>query len=319
VRCPVTSTGGRCQSGQNRRTLRMSRRNARVATKKERQRRLAKEAHERRLERQAQRAKRTRQWSVGAIAVFVAAAVGVGVAAILGVFSTSTPLAKAAKAPTAIPSATPAPAPTPTPAMVNGKCVYTASGTASRKVSLPPATPDLTAKYTATMKTNRGNIVINLLGSQAPCTVGSFVSLASQKYFDNTPCHRLTTQGIFVLQCGDPTGTGSGGPGYGFNSENLTSLKPVPAASSSSSNLAIYPAGIVAMANTGQPGSNGSQFFLVYDKTELGPNYTPFGQVVSGLNIVQAVAKAGSDNSNGTGDGHPKEKVQIESVSISKA
>ena len=291
-----------------------------MATKRERQRRLAREAHARRLQRQAERARRTRQWSVGAIALVLVAAVGVGIAAILGVFSSATPVAKAAKTPTSTstPLATPTPTPTNTAAMVNGKCIYTPSGTASRKVNLPPATPDLTAKFAATIRTNRGTIIMDLFGKQAPCTVGSFVSLASQKYFDNTPCHRLTTSGIFVLQCGDPTGLGSGGPGYGFYNENLSSLKPAPAGSSGGS-VAIYPAGIVAMANTGQPGSNGSQFFLVYDKTELGPNYTPFGQIVSGLNIVQQVAKAGSDNSNGTGDGHPKETVQIESVTISKA
>jgi peptidyl-prolyl cis-trans isomerase B (cyclophilin B) len=297
----------------------MSRRNARVATKKARQRQLARQAHERRLERQAQRARRTRLWSVIAIAVVLVAAVGVGIAAVLGAFSASLPQAKAAKAPT--PTATAAASATPTPtstaAMVNGKCIYTSSGTASRKVTLPPATPDLAAKYTATITTNRGKIVMDLLGSQAPCTVGSFVSLAGQKYFNNTPCHRLTTQGLFVLQCGDPTGSGSGGPGYGFNSENLASLKQVTVAGSGK--LAIYPAGIVAMANTGQPGSNGSQFFLVYKKTELGDNYTPFANIVSGLNVVQAVANVGSDNSNGPGDGHPKETVLIESVTISKA
>jgi peptidyl-prolyl cis-trans isomerase B (cyclophilin B) len=299
----------------------MSRRNVRVATKKERQRRLAREAHARRLERHALRARRTRLWSVIGVAVVVVAAVGVGLAAILGAFSGTGSNAKAAsvKSPAATtPSATPTPSPSNTAAMVDGKCVYTAAGTASRKVTLPSATPDLTAKYTATVTTNRGTIVIDLLGSQAPCTVGSFVSLASQKYFSNTPCHRLTTKDIYVLQCGDPTGTGSGGPGYGFNSENLTSLKQVPIAGSTTK-LAVYPAGIVAMANTGQPGSNGSQFFLVYKKTQLGDNYTPFGQIVSGLNIIQAVASAGTDNSNGTGDGHPKEKVQIESVTISKA
>jgi peptidyl-prolyl cis-trans isomerase B (cyclophilin B) len=298
----------------------MSRRNARVATKKERQRKLAREAHERRLQRQARRARQTRQWSVGAIAVVLVAAVGIGMAAILGAFSTSGNKAKAAslKPAATTPTATPTPSPSNTAAMVDGKCIYTSSGTAARKVTVPPATPDLTAKYTATITTNRGTITIDLLGSQAPCTVGSFVSLASQKYFNNTPCHRLTTAGIFVLQCGDPTGTGSGGPGYGFNSENLTSIKEVsdPA---NGGQVGVYPAGMVAMANTGQPGSNGSQFFLVYKTTNLPASYTPFGTIVSGLNIVQTVAKAGSDNSNGAGDGHPKEKVQIESVSISKA
>jgi peptidyl-prolyl cis-trans isomerase B (cyclophilin B) len=108
-----------------------------------------------------------------------------------------------------------------------------------------------------------------------------------------------------VLQCGDPTGTGQGGPGYQFASENLSGAK--------------YTAGTVAMANAG-PGTNGSQFFLVYrDSKLLQPDYTPFGTVVKGLGIIQNVAKAGTDNANGPGDGHPKEKVVIERVIIKKA
>jgi peptidyl-prolyl cis-trans isomerase B (cyclophilin B) len=301
----------------------MSRRIARVATKKERQRKLARDAHQRRLERQESQARRTRQWAVSGIVFVVVAAVAVALAAIGGAFNSAAakPNAAATSTPTATAPATSTPTATPTPtstaAMVDGKCIYTPSGTAARKVSLPPATPDTTATYTATIKTNRGTIVMDLMGSAAPCTVGSFVSLADQNYFNNTECHRLTTSGIFVLQCGDPTGTGSGTPGYGFGNENLTSLKEVnvPAAGG---NEAIYPAGIVAMANTGQPDSNGSQFFLVYKTTDLPPSYTPFGTIVSGLSVVQNVAAAGSDNSNGTGDGHPKEKVQIESVTISK-
>jgi len=302
----------------------MSRRNAEVATKKERQRKLARDAYERRLERQSQRAQRAKQWSVVSIVVVLVVAVGVGVAAIGGAFGSKAKAAKPAAAPVTTPSvapsasATPTPSPASTSAMVDGKCQYLASGTAARKVKLPPARPHLKATYTATVKTNLGTIVIDLKNRAAPCTVGSFVSLASQQYFNNTICHRLTTTGIFVLQCGDPTGTGSGGPGYVFDTENLSSIKQVvvPAAGGKEG---IYPAGIVAMANTGQPDSNGSQFFLVYKKTNLPASYTPFGTIVSGLNIVQNVAKAGSDNSNGTGDGHPKEKVQIESVTISKA
>jgi peptidyl-prolyl cis-trans isomerase B (cyclophilin B) len=144
-------------------------------------------------------------------------------------------------------------------------------------------------------------IVIKLDPAKAPCTVNSFVYLAAQKYFDATPCHRLTTAGIFVLQCGDPTGTGSGGPGYEFGDENLTG--------------AMYPAGTVAMANAG-PGTNGSQFFLVYKDTTLAPNYTPFGTITGGLAVIQKVAAAGSDNSNGDGDGKPNLPVEITSVTV---
>jgi len=246
-----------------------------VATKKERQRQLARQAYERRLERQAVHARRVKQWWAGAIAVILVLGVGTGVAAAAGTFSPTKPLT----------------------------CSYIASGKAARKVSLPPKQPDASATYTAKITTNRGVINLNLLNSQAPCTVNSFVSLANQKYFNNTPCHRLTTSGIYVLQCGDPTGTGTGGPGYKFDDENLKGAKYTP--------------GTVAMANSGK-NTNGSQFFLVYKNSPLGANYTPFATITSGLNVIQDIAKVGSDNSNGTGDGHPKEKVQIESVTISK-
>ncbi len=171
-------------------------------------------------------------------------------------------------------------------------------------MGLPPAKPDDKASYQATIRTNHGDVVINLLNSKATCTVSSFVYLAAKKYFNGTHCQRLTTVDPFVLQCGDPTGTGKGGPGYTFASENLAG--------------ATYTAGTVAMANTGAPDSNGSQFFLVYKNSQLAPSYTPFGQVVKGLGIIQNVAKAGSDNASGAGDGHPKEKVVIESVTIKK-
>src|SRR5947209_6377383 len=104
----------------------------------------------------------------------------------------------------------------------------------------------------------------------APCTVNNFRSLIARHFYDNTPCHRLTTQGIYVLQCGDPSGKGTGGPGYTFADENLKGAK--------------YPRGTVAMANSG-PGTNGSQFFLVYKDTQLDPNYTPFGTITKGLDI----------------------------------
>jgi peptidyl-prolyl cis-trans isomerase B (cyclophilin B) len=274
-----------------------------VATKKERQRELARQAYERRMTRQARRARRTRQVWVSAIAAVLVIGVGIGSLALAGVLFKTPALAKK---PVASTSPSPSASAGPTSAMVNGKCVYTAVGTAARKVSLPQATPDTKATYTATMTTNRGTIVINMLNSKAPCTVNSFVSLAGQKFFDNTPCHRLTTaqSGIYVLQCGDPTGQGSGGPGYVFYTENLKG--------------ATYPAGTVAMANSNSADSNGSQFFLVYKNTPLPANYTPFGTITSGLSVLQAVANAGTDNSNGAGDGKPKEAVQIESMTISK-
>jgi peptidyl-prolyl cis-trans isomerase B (cyclophilin B) len=292
-----------------------------VATKRERQRKLARDAHARRMLRQAQRARRTRQLSVIAIVAVLVVAVGTGVAAAVGAFNSPKPAAAAGShSPSVTPSASATPPATPSPsttaAMVDGKCVYTSSGTAARQVSPPPAKPDLKATYVATIRTNRGSIVIDLKNKEAPCTVGSFVSLADQKFFNNTPCHRLTTSIIWVLQCGDPTGTGSGGPGYDFYTENLSSVKTETV---SGSTEGVYPAGTVAMARAQSQDTNGSQFFLVYKQSPLPqPGYTPFGTIVSGLRIIENVAKAGTDNSNGAGDGHPKEKVQIDSVTITK-
>jgi peptidyl-prolyl cis-trans isomerase B (cyclophilin B) len=154
---------------------------------------------------------------------------------------------------------------------------------------------------TFTLKTNCGDIQIEADGVNAPLTVVSMTYLANKGFFDKSPCHRLTTQGIFVLQCGDPSGTGSGGPAYTAPDENL----PKGVGN-------IYPAGSVAMANSG-PGTNGSQFFIVYDdNSRLGPNYTLWGRVIKGLEIVKAVAALGSNNSNGPGDGAPIQPIAIE-------
>ena len=167
----------------------------------------------------------------------------------------------------------------------------------------PPLTIARTA-YTARVVTNCGTIVVRLDGKKAPHTVNSFAFLAAHRYFDGTQCHRLTTSGIYVLQCGDPTGTGTGGPGYTIPDENLSG--------------ATYHAGTVAMANTGQPHSGGSQFFFVYANTQLPPKYTPFGHVVAGLNVLKAIAAAGEDDSNGPGDGKPRVPVVISSFRVTR-
>jgi len=161
------------------------------------------------------------------------------------------------------------------------------------------------AAYTATIKTNQGTIVATLDGAKAPHTVNSFNFLAGQGFFNNSPCHRLTTQGIFVLQCGDPTGTGTGGPGYTIPDENLAG--------------ATYPAGTFAMANTGQPHTGGSQFFICYAETALPPQYTPFGHVTQGLDVLKAIAANGEDDSNGPGDGKPNKPVIIQTFTVTKA
>jgi peptidyl-prolyl cis-trans isomerase B (cyclophilin B) len=166
--------------------------------------------------------------------------------------------------------------------------------------SAPPRIISKTA-YTARIVTNCGTIIVSLDGRAAPVTVNSFDFLAGRGYFTHTPCHRLTTSGIYVLQCGDPTGTGTGGPGYQFKDENLTG--------------ATYPAGTVAMANAG-PNTNGSQFFFVYANTDLPPSYTPFGRITAGLPILTRIAKAGSTPA---GDGKPNQPVVIESFAVTKA
>jgi peptidyl-prolyl cis-trans isomerase B (cyclophilin B) len=181
-------------------------------------------------------------------------------------------------------------------------CRYTEVGHAVKAVGLPPATATVAAK-TATLTTNQGTITISLDAARAPCTVNSLSFLAGKKYFDATPCHRLTTSGIFVLQCGDPSGTGAGNPGYHFAGENLAG--------------ATYPAGTVAMANAG-PGTNGSQFFLVYQDTTLQPNYTPFGTITGGLDVVRKVAIAGADGSHGPGDGAPRLAIHISTLRVAK-
>ena len=150
--------------------------------------------------------------------------------------------------------------------------------------------------------TNLGEIVIETFPDKAPLTVNALASLAQDNYFNNTICHRLTTEGIFVLQCGDPTGTGAGGPDFNIPDENL----PQPIENN-------YPAGTVAMANAG-PGTSGSQFFLVYQDTTLGPNYSIWGKITKGLQIVQSVASQGVNG--GGSDGAPAQSVTIESVAV---
>ena len=162
--------------------------------------------------------------------------------------------------------------------------------------------PLTTTPSTLTLDTNCGQIVI-ALDTNAQQTVASEAFLASSGFYDNTSCHRLTTEGIFVLQCGDPAGDGSGGPGYSVPDEN------VPADGAGN-----YPAGTIAMANAG-PGTSGSQFFIVYADTTLPAGYTIWGNVESGLDIVQEVASAGVQG--GLTDGLPTQPVFINSATVS--
>jgi peptidyl-prolyl cis-trans isomerase B (cyclophilin B) len=177
------------------------------------------------------------------------------------------------------------------PTAAPSSCGYHAAIPADRFKGIPVFNAAQAAQpFIVRFFTTQGVITVRMLTSKAPCTTFSFRFLASRGYYNQTHCHRLTVQGIFVLQCGDPTGTGSGGPGYAFNDENLAG--------------ATYPAGTVAMANAG-PNTNGSQFFFTWKNTTLAPAYTPFGTVIGGLNVLQRIAAAGDDQQNGPGDGYP--------------
>jgi peptidyl-prolyl cis-trans isomerase B (cyclophilin B) len=191
------------------------------------------------------------------------------------------------------------------PTSVAGCAKSTAKGHAPATVKQPTVAAKKAAK-TLTLTTNCGDIVISLFGAQAPITVTSIAALANASYYNNSLCHRLTTEGIYVLQCGDPTASGSGSPtGWtGYVDENLPKATGIN-----------YPAGTVAMANSG-PKTNGSQFFLVYQDTTLGANYTIWGKITKGLDLVQKVGAVGAYQMSGNqamyaGDGYPIQTVEI--------
>ena len=165
------------------------------------------------------------------------------------------------------------------------------------------ATTDLPTASEFSLETNCGVIKFDA-DAKAPTTVGTIAWLANQGFYNNTSCHRLTTQGIFVLQCGDPAGNGRGGPGFSFADENL----PVAGADGNY----IYPRGTVAMANSGAD-TNGSQFFLVYQDSPLPPNYSIWGQITEGLDVLDNVASAGV--LDGSSDGLPSQAVVISKAS----
>jgi len=200
------------------------------------------------------------------------------------------------------------------PADLGANCQYPAAGEASKPVEPPRSgkVPTDPATISVSMVTTQGNIGLQLDNAKAPCTVNSFASLTNKDYFNDTPCHRLTTGGLSVLQCGDPTGTGTGGPGYQFANEYPTNqYQPDNPALQQP---VVYPRGTVAMANAG-PGTNGSQFFLVYQDSQLPPNYTVFGKIDdTGLATLDKIAAGGVEG--GGPDGKPALDVELKSVAL---
>ena len=183
----------------------------------------------------------------------------------------------------------------------DGACQYTVTGSPARPVQ-PPTTSDIASSGTVSyvMHLGEGDVTLKLDRTKAPCTVHSFESLVAQKYFDDTRCHRLVDSGIFVLQCGDPTATGTGGPGYTFPDET--------------DGTETYPKGTVAMANSG-PNTNGSQFFLVWGDSDLPPSYTVFGTFdEKSRAVVAGIASQGQDGSSAGGGGVPNSPAKISSI-----
>ncbi|MGW4480292.1 peptidylprolyl isomerase [Rhodococcus triatomae] len=285
----------------------------------EQRRQTAKRKLERQLERRAERERKRKQMTIGASVLGVVLVIAAG--AVVYGLTRSDDSSDATAAEATPTEESPAAAAMPAgraealPATVD--CSYVPDGQPPAKPATTPNATAVSAEGVAevALATSQGTIGLSLDRAESPCTVNSFVSLAQQGYFDDTPCHRLSTTGLMILQCGDPTGQGTGGPGYGFDNEFPTDQ--YDPADPAASEAVTYPRGTIAMANTGQPGSNGSQFFLVYDDSPLPPQYTVFGTISDeGLATIEKVAAAGDDGSMSAGGGKPNTPIQIQTATV---
>ncbi len=292
----------------------------------EHRRATAKRKLEQAVGRRATQARRRRILAIAGGSILAVAVIAVAVIAFINskhehkstTAATSTPSSSAASTTEASPQPGAVPLlPTFKPsANLGADCQYPATSEPAAKDVKPPRTgkvPTEPAQVSASMMTNQGPIGLLLANNESPCTVNSFASLAGQKYFDGTKCHRLTTSpNLGVLQCGDPTGQGTGGPGYQFANEYPTDQYPPN--DPKLNEPVLYPRGTLAMANAG-PGTNGSQFFLVYQDSQLPPQYTVFGTIqADGLATLDKIAKAGV--AAGGDDGSPATEVTIKSIRL---
>jgi peptidyl-prolyl cis-trans isomerase B (cyclophilin B) len=268
-----------------------------MASNDKRQRELNRQKAQRQAERREQAAQRRRRRTQVVVGVLVAALV---VTMLIGLVTALSGRDDTAASPEA-----------PPPAGEDGdggvQCDYVDNApdpSTVTDVGRPPSDPGDLGELTATVTLNGAPVVISLDGSGAACTASSWEFLAAADYFDDTVCHRLTTSDTLgVLQCGDPSGTGRGGPGYRFAEENLEG--------------ATYAAGTVAMANTGQEATTGSQFFIVHGDSILPPEYTVVGEVVDGLDVVAEIAQAGTVE--GGADGTPSAGADVSDLVVERS
>jgi peptidyl-prolyl cis-trans isomerase B (cyclophilin B) len=269
-----------------------------VASSKSRQRALARAKTERQIARRAAAARRRRQWQAG-----IGGAVALTLLVLAVIWKTG------GFDPEKIPAA---------------QCSWTSidPGDGIKDVGKPRTNDVVTnGVKTMTIALTQGTVTAKLDPSKAKCTVESFTYLAGKKFFDDTKCHRMLNNSL--LQCGDPSGTGSGGPSYRFPDENnppanVPSADPSADPSAAADPNVLYPAGTIAMANSGVD-TNGSQFFLVFKDTKLPPNYTVFGTIVGGMDVLTKIGadgtKPGADGAAST-DGEPKTEVKITSLTV---
>lgn len=280
---------------------------------------------ERQLVNRQKRDARRRQLNVVATVVGILVLIGVVAITVVALKSgkSNSTAAGASDSTSASPSAsasassTAAPEPSRAAAPIKARAAKSTSGPCGYKedaakltagnlfdVGLPPdPKPTPTTDKVAVFTTNQGVISVTLDAKNAPCNVQSIEYLISKKFYDNTPCPRSVNSGIFVVQCGDPTGTTAGGPTYSTKDENLAK--------------ASYTEGTLAMANSGA-NTNGSQFFFITKDSNgaLGKSYTVIGHVTGGLNILQKVATGGDDGSNQAGGGKPNIPLYFKTVRL---